>query len=83
MQHTTLFSILLNPMTKRKLTKSRMLTRTKQLSHMTYVYDAANLTADDITKNVKVEFEKVIDSEYDIILKATEANKKNQRSFDG
>lgn len=50
---------------------------------MTYVYDSANLTADDITKNVKVEFEKVIDSEYDIILKATEANKKNQRSFDG
>ena len=43
---------------------------------MTYVYDSANLTADDITKNVKVEFEKVTDSEYDIILKATEANKK-------
>lgn len=45
-------------------------------SAYTFVYDAANLTADDITKNVKVEFEKVIDSEYDIILKATEANKK-------
>ena len=45
-------------------------------SAYTFVYDAANLTADDITKNVKVEFEKVTDSEYDIILKATEANKK-------
>ena len=43
---------------------------------MTYVYDAANLTADDITKNVKVEFEKVTDSEYDIILKATDNGKK-------
>ncbi len=56
---------------------------TPSFSAYTFVYDAANLTADDITKNVKVEFEKVIDSEYDIILKATEANKKNQRSFDG
>ena len=45
-------------------------------STYTFVYDAANLTADDITKNVKVEFEKVTDSEYDIVLKATEANKK-------
>ena len=45
-------------------------------SAYTFVYDAANLTAADITKNVKVEFEKVTDSEYDIVLKATEANKK-------
>ena len=45
-------------------------------SAYTFVYDAANLTAADITKNVKVEFEKVTDSEYDIVLKATEANNK-------
>ena len=45
-------------------------------STYTFVYDAANLTADDITKNIKVEFEQVTDSEYDIVLKATEANKK-------
>lgn len=45
-------------------------------SAYTFVYDAANLTADDITKNVKVEFEKVTDSEYDIILKATDNGKK-------
>lgn len=42
----------------------------------TFVYDAANLTADDITKNIKVEFEKVTDSEYDIVLKATDNGKK-------
>ncbi len=41
-------------------------------STYTFVYDAANLTAADITKNVKVEFEKVTDSEYDIVLKATD-----------
>lgn len=45
-------------------------------SAYTFVYDAANLTADDITKNVKVEFEKVTDNEYDIILKATDNGKK-------
>ena len=36
-------------------------------STYTFVYDAANLTADDITKNIKVEFEQVTDSEYDIL----------------
>ena len=45
-------------------------------SAYTFVYDADALTDSDITKNVKVEFEKVTDSEYDIVLKATEANKK-------
>ena len=45
-------------------------------STYTFVYDADALTDSDITKNVKVEFEKVTDSEYDIVLKATEANKK-------
>ena len=45
-------------------------------SAYTFVYDADALTDSDITKNVKVEFEKVADSEYDIVLKATEANKK-------
>ena len=43
-------------------------------STYTFVYDAANLTAGDITKNVKVEFEKVTDSEYDIVLKAADAD---------
>ena len=42
-------------------------------STYTFVYDAANLTAGDITKNVKVEFEKVTDSEYDIVLKAIDS----------
>ncbi len=42
-------------------------------SAYTFVYDAANLTAADITKNVKVEFEKVTDSEYDIVLKAIDS----------
>ena len=41
-------------------------------STYTFVYDAANLTADDITKKINVEFEKVTDSEYDIVLKATD-----------
>ena len=45
-------------------------------STYTFVYDAANLTDTDITKNIKVEFEQVTDSEYDIVLKATDANKK-------
>ena len=45
-------------------------------STYTFVYDAANLTADDITKNIKVEFEQVTDSEYDIVLKATDSGKK-------
>ena len=47
-------------------------------STYTFVYDAANLTDTDITKNIKVEFEQVTDSEYDIVLKAadTEANNK-------
>ena len=45
-------------------------------SAYTFVYDADALTDSDITKNVKVEFVKVTDSEYDIVLKATEANKK-------
>ena len=43
-------------------------------STYTFVYDAANLTAGNITKNVKVEFEKVTDSEYDIVLKAADAD---------
>ena len=41
-------------------------------SAYTFVYDADALTDSDITKNVKVEFEKVTDSEYDIVLKATD-----------
>ena len=45
-------------------------------STYTFVYDAANLTADDITKNIKVEFEQVTDSEYDIVLKATDGDNK-------
>ena len=45
-------------------------------STYTFVYDAANLTDTDITKNIKVEFEKVTDSEYDIVLKATDGGKK-------
>ncbi len=45
-------------------------------SAYTFVYDAANLTDTDITKNIKVEFEKVTDSEYDIVLKATDTNTK-------
>ncbi len=45
-------------------------------STYTFVYDAANLTANDITKNIKVEFEEVTDSEYDIVLKATDNGKK-------
>ena len=45
-------------------------------SAYTFVYDADALTDSDITKNIKVEFEQVTDSEYDIVLKATEANKK-------
>ena len=45
-------------------------------STYTFVYDAANLTDTDITKNIKVEFEQVTDSEYDIVLKATDTNTK-------
>ena len=45
-------------------------------STYTFVYDAANLTADDITKNIKVKFEQVTDSEYDIVLKATDSGNK-------
>ena len=45
-------------------------------SAYTFVYDADALPDSDITKNIKVEFEQVTDSEYDIVLKATEANKK-------
>lgn len=45
-------------------------------SAYTFVYDAANLTADDITKNIKVKFEQVTDSEYDIVLKATDNGQK-------
>ena len=45
-------------------------------SAYTFVYDADALTDSDITKNVKVEFEKVTDSEYDIVLKATNSGKK-------
>ena len=42
-------------------------------STYTFVYDADALTDSDITKNVKVEFEKVTDSEYDIVLKAIDS----------
>lgn len=45
-------------------------------SAYTFVYDAANLTDGEITKNIGVEFEKVSDREYDIVLKATDADKK-------
>ena len=45
-------------------------------SAYTFVYDADALTDSDITKNIKVEFEKVTDSEYDIVLKATDTNTK-------
>ena len=45
-------------------------------SAYTFVYDADALTDSDITKNIKVEFEEVTDSEYDIVLKATDDGKK-------
>ena len=45
-------------------------------SAYTFVYDADALTDSDITKNIKVEFEQVTDSEYDIVLKATNSGKK-------
>ena len=45
-------------------------------SAYTFVYDADALTDSDITKNIKVEFEEVTDSEYDIVLKAADANTK-------
>ena len=45
-------------------------------SAYTFVYDADALTDSDITKNIKVEFEQVTDSEYDIVLKATDSGKK-------
>ena len=48
----------------------------QSFSTYTFVYDAANLTANDITKNIKVEFEQVTDSEYDIVLKATDPDTK-------
>lgn len=46
-------------------------------STYTFVYDADALTDSDITKNIKVEFEKVTDSEYDIVLKSTDGKKIN------